>query len=463
MIEFYYRFFRKSFSSKIEQMISDIEKLMQIENLIISEKFDFVLDKKYSLLLEDSKRERINQLIYTIKNSVKIVSPTLLKFINKDQVIKKYTLVDTFAGCGWLSLGLENAWFNPVFVNEIEPKYLETYCFNRDLPIDNYFCGDIKTLVNSFDDYKSYFEDIDLLVGGPPCQWFSMANRQRVLDDPRNELYKNYLEFLHKVHPKFFIMENVKWILNKAEEIKNDFIEKVGSDYSIEIILLNAKDYWVPQNRERVFVIGSRLENVSASLIVSDILSSKLEKWFVLKEALSWLPVLKPKKEKNNSKVENEDIGMKFRKHTYTKTNFENFLNDWHVDLLSNHINRYNNERDVEIYDRLPQWANSLHESIQDIMPYKNRNHIFKDKYFKLNENEVSKTITSHMKFDCNMYIHPNEARWLSPRESARIQTFPDDFVFMWSNNNRYAQIGNAVPVKLAEVIGRNIFKHLKN
>jgi hypothetical protein len=97
MIEFYYRFFTKSFSSKVEQMISDIEKLMQIEGLIILRKFDFVLDDKYSLLLDNSKRERINQLIYTIKNSIKIVSPTLLKFINKDQVIKKYTLVDTFA------------------------------------------------------------------------------------------------------------------------------------------------------------------------------------------------------------------------------------------------------------------------------------------------------------------------------------------------------------------------------
>ena len=86
---------------------------------------------------------------------------------------------------------------------------------------------------------------------------------------------------------------------------------------------------------------------------------------------------------------------------------------------------------------------------------------MFKDKYFKLDENKVSKTITSHMKHDCNMYIHPRESRGLSPREAARIQTFPDDFVFMGSNNNWYAQIGNAVPVKLSEVIGRSIFKYL--
>jgi DNA (cytosine-5)-methyltransferase 1 len=115
----------------------------------------------------------------------------------------------------------------------------------------------------------------------------------------------------------------------------------------------------------------------------------------------------------------------------------------------------------VEIFSRLPQGANSLHPSIADIMPYSNRNHMFKDKYFTLNEREVSKTITSHMKFDCNMYIHPFESRGISPREAARIQTFPDDYVFMGANNIWYAQIGNAVPVKLAQAIGEEIMKYL--
>ena len=130
-------------------------------------------------------------------------------------------------------------------------------------------------------------------------------------------------------------------------------------------------------------------------------------------------------------------------------------------EYLSNHTNRFNNDRDIEIFGRLPQGANSLHSSIADIMPYSSRNHMFKDKYFKLNEREFGKTITSHMKFDCNMYIHPNQPRGLSPREAARIQTFPDDYVFMGANNIWYAQIGNAVPVKLAEVIGVEIMKYL--
>jgi len=149
------------------------------------------------------------------------------------------------------------------------------------------------------------------------------------------------------------------------------------------------------------------------------------------------LPTLEPKRIKNASKLENKEIGFKFRDYPLRETSYTNFLNKNKTNYLSNHINRYNNDRDIEIFSRLPQGANSLHKSIEDIMPYKSRNHMFKDKYFKLNENEYSKTITSHMKFDCNMYIHPREARGLSPRESARIQTFPDDYIFMGSNNRK--------------------------
>ncbi len=461
MINFYYKFFKKNYKAKIIQLILDIKRILVLENIKINKNYKIILNEKFSNGLDDKIWNELNQLFFTLESNRNKISKLLLKFIDKDVINKKFSFIDTFAGCGGLSLGLENAGFQPIFVNEIEPKFLETYYFNRKLPIENYFCDDIKKLVKDFNNYKEKFKNIDLFVGGPPCQGFSMANRQRILDDPRNELYKFYLDLLNLVHPKFFIMENVKGMLNKSDEIKNDFFEKVGHSYSIEIILLNAKDFGVPQNRERVFVIGSRLKDVPASKIIKDILKEKSKNDYVLKDAIRGLPNLQPKKEKNNSKIENEKIGFKFRKFEYKNTPYENFINNNHTKYLSNHTNRYNNDRDIKIFERLPQGANSLHESIQDIMPYKNRNHIFKDKYFKLRENEVSKTITSHMKHDCNMYIHPNQSRGLSPREAARIQTFPDDFVFMGANNNWYAQIGNAVPVKLAEVIGRSIFKYL--
>jgi len=461
MIEFYYQFFHKSYKIKITQLITDITKLLKIENIIISKKKTVYLDKKYKLNLNEEQWLKLNQLYSTLDKHQDKLPSILKKFMRKTKIENKYTFIDTFAGCGGLSLGMENAGFNPVFVNEIEPKFLESYYFNRNLPIQKYFCDDIKKLVDEYALYKNNFNNIDLLIGGPPCQGFSMANRQPIIDDPRNKLYKYYLELLHLVQPKFFVMENVKGMMNKSDEIKNDFLKKVGNNYSIEIILLNAKDFNIPQNRERVFVIGSRLENIEASKIVLDIEKQKVFTGYVLKDALKGLPILMPKRIKNAGKLENESIGYKFKKIKSKQTTFTNFINKEQSNYLSNHTNRYNNDRDIEIFSRLPQGKNSLHESIKDIMPYSSRNHMFKDKYFKLDEKKCSKTITSHMKHDCNMYIHPTQPRGLSPREAARIQTFPDDFVFMGSNNNWYAQIGNAVPVKLAEVIGNSIMKHL--
>lgn len=372
----------------------------------------------------------------------------------------QYKLVDLFAGCGGLSLGLEQAGFTPWFVNELVEQFCNTYKFNHNLSDDHYYVGDIAELNKHLEDYAELLEDITLVCGGPPCQGFSMANRQRILDDPRNSLYKQYLLFLQSVRPKFFIMENVKGMMNKIEEIKQNFHDYLGEEYQFDYAVLKAQDYGVPQNRERFIMIGNRM-GVSPHAIFEEIYKQKRSS-FVLRDALEGLPHLEPKKEKGGKSVENLESGMTVRDFTYVESSFYHFINgNRKITKLYNHKNRYNNERDIEIYRRLPQGANSLHESIADIMPYKRRNDIFKDKYFKLDENQICKTITSHMRFDCNMYIHPWEARGLSPREAARIQTFPDDYVITGSQNMWYAQVGNAVPVKLSNVIGNAIMKFL--
>lgn len=372
-----------------------------------------------------------------------------------------YKFVDLFAGCGGLSLGLQQAGFTPWFVNEIVEQFCNTYKFNHDLSDEHYYVGDIAKLNLHLEDYKEIFSDITLVCGGPPCQGFSMANRQRILDDPRNSLYKQYLIFLKKVRPKFFVMENVKGMMNNIEEIKQNFREYLGEEYQFDYALLKAQDYGVPQNRERFIMIGNRV-GVSPHLIFEEIFKHK-RKPFVLKDALEGLPHLIAKKEKGSKGIECAESGFTECDFTYIHNDFYKFINgDREITKLYNHKNRYNNERDIEIYRRLPQGANSLHESIADIMPYKRRNDIFKDKYFKLDETQICKTITSHMKFDCNMYIHPWDARGLSPREAARIQTFPDDYVITGSQNMWYAQVGNAVPVKLAKAIGDGIMKFIQ-
>ena len=374
---------------------------------------------------------------------------------------KIYKMVDLFAGCGGLSTGLEQAGFTPWFVNEIVDTYCNTYKRNHDLSDDHYFVGDINSLNSRIAEYRKYFSNVTLVCGGPPCQGFSMANRQRVIDDPRNNLYKAYLTFLSYVRPHFFIMENVKGMANKISEIKENFREYLGEEYQFDCALLKAQDFGVPQNRERLIFIGNR-DGVEPKKLFAEIEKQKRPA-FVLKDALYGLPHLEGRKEKGKKNVECEESGFTVRDFRYPRNAFYKFINgEKDIRKLYNHKNRFNNERDIEIFRRLPQGANSLHESIADIMPYKTRNDIFKDKYFKLDENQICKTITSHMKYDCNMYIHPWEARGLSPREAARLQTFPDDYVFTGPQNSWYAQIGNAVPVKLAKAIGVSLLKFLK-
>lgn len=377
---------------------------------------------------------------------------------------KKYTFIDLFAGCGGLSLGLEQAGFEVVFMNEIVETFASTYLANHNLKEGQYFIGDINELNKCLDKYsdilKNPVKPITLVCGGPPCQGFSMANRQRIIDDPRNQLYKAYLQFLSEVRPQFFIMENVKGMANKFDEIITNFKEYLGEEYIYDYRLLKVQDFGIPQNRERFIMIGNRM-GIEPNEIFTEIERHKRPP-FVLKDALYGLPHLEARKEKNKGEYESLECGFTERDFSYPDTDFYHFINgDKVITKLYNHKNRYNNLRDIEIFRRLPQGANSLHESIQDIMPYKRRNNIFKDKYFKLDENQICKTITSHMKYDCNMYIHPWEARGLSPREAARIQTFPDDFVLKGPQNSWYAQVGNAVPVKFAEVIGKSIMKFL--
>ncbi len=371
----------------------------------------------------------------------------------------RFSFIDLFAGCGGLSLGMEQAGFTPVFANEIWDVAAETYRRNRNLSEKQVFVGDIKYLVEHLTDFPIP-KNVTLVCGGPPCQGFSMANRQRVIDDPRNHLYKSYIEFLSKVRPRCFVMENVRGMASRIDEIVDNFRTMLGEDYSFDYALLNAVDYGVPQNRVRFILIGNRI-GVDSSVILEDI-KTAADKRFVLHDAIEGLPELGHKAEKGKSEEESESVGYFERDFAYPQTEFYAFINgNRDINKLYNHKNRYNNPRDIEIYTRLPQGGNSLHPSIAGIMPYARRNGIFKDKYFKLEEDKACKTITSHMKFDCNMYIHPWYARGLTAREAARIQTFPDDFVFYGPQNSWYGQVGNAVPVKLACAIGKGIIKHL--
>ena len=370
-------------------------------------------------------------------------------------------MVDLFCGAGGLSLGFTQEGFITALANDIEACCVDTYAHNHpETPRDHIVLGDIREIVKSIESYINGIS-VDVVVGGPPCQGFSMANRQRLIDDPRNYLYKSYVEAVKRINPPFFVMENVKGMLSVASQVVEDF-EAIG--YQTAYRVLNAKDYGVPQNRERLIYIGN---NVGAS---NDEIFDKIQALsasipdHVLKDALYGLRPLHALREKNATELGSESSGYIIERDKSPKTNeYISLINQGKkYSLILNHKARYNNDRDIEIFGRLNQGDRSDDPKIADIMPYARRNDIFKDKYYKLEEQKVCKTITAHMKFDCNMYIRPWEARGLSPREAARSQTFPDDYIITGSQNMWYAQVGNAVPVKLAKAIGDGIMNFVK-
>jgi DNA (cytosine-5)-methyltransferase 1 len=132
------------------------------------------------------------------------------------------------------------------------------------------------------------------------------------------------------------------------------------------------------------------------------------------------------------------------------------------IPYIFNHKARYTNDVNFEIYKLLNQGDDGTNEKIKDIMPYAHRNHVFKDKYFKLIANKPSRTITAHLKMDCHSHIHPFQVRSITPREAARIQSFPDDYIFLGAYLKTYMQIGNAVPPVMARGIAKEIKKYLE-
>ena len=370
-------------------------------------------------------------------------------------------MIDLFCGAGGLSLGFTQEGFITSLANDIQDCCVDTYAHNHpETPRDHIVLGDIKDVVANLEELLDG-RRVDIVVGGPPCQGFSMANRQRLIDDPRNYLYKNYVDVVNKVRPKFFVMENVKGMLSVAEQVKEDF-RNIG--YSVECHILNAKDFGVPQNRERLIYIGNCVGIDNEKIFTEIFALSKGIPEHNLGDALYALRPLKASRIKNATEIGSAESGFKIEKNNNADTNeYISYINqDRAISVVSNHKARYNNDRDIEIFGRMEQGDRSDDPKIADIMPYARRNNIFKDKYFKLESDKVCKTITAHMKFDCNMYIHPTQARGLTPREAARVQSYPDDYFFRGAYTKTYMQIGNSVPPLLGRAIAQVIKRYMK-
>jgi len=373
------------------------------------------------------------------------------------------SFADFFCGAGGLSLGFEWAGLTPKIATDIDEWCVATYAYNRGRAGIEMSAGDIRDWLAAHKKRKNW--DIDIVTGGVPCQSFSTANRQRKDNDPRDKLYTSLLTACRLIGPRFILIENVSGMLKEYDGVIHD-LDKLG--YHGAHLLLNAKDYGIPQNRRRVFFIAvarKHYRDADARLrsTIAAVLDKKTATPISLKEAIGDLPALRAHSKSNDTTFNNERSGAAFAMHPLSGAS--GWVRSLHgkasIVPSFHHKARYNNARDIEIFGTLAPGENSLAGSIEEIMPYSNRNGIFKDKYFKLKYTDYCRTITAHMRYDCNMYIHPEQARGLTAREAARVQSFPDNYVFLGNFQRLYQQIGNAVPPLLAKVLGEAIRENL--
>lgn len=475
-----------------EKNKKNIETVSEIKSNIVDELISIGAIKKESdipelkKLLGNGFGDFINAVNYVCRNydDMGEVRPYLDKLYNSKRKIiqeearknNKYSLVDFFCGAGGLSLGFLQAGFNVKLANDIEDVCIQTYKYNHpELPSDKLIQGDIKTIVDNIEDYID--NDIDIVVGGPPCQGFSEANRQRVIDDPRNKLYKYFVKAVEKIVPKVVVMENVKGMLKVADQVVEDY-EKLDAvkngkhyKYKVSYQILNSHDFSVAQSRERLIYIALRDDVIKENGVTPEDVFNKIHsncknnRTYILMDALNDIKPLEAPRIKNMNEIDSDITGKKIDIN-YDEINDNQYLKlinmNRTIPYLFNHKARYLSDVNYEIYKRLGQGDDATDEKIKDIMPYAHRNHCFKDKYYKLIADRPCRTITAHLRMDCHSHIHPYQVRALTPREAARVQSFPDDYLFWGAYLKTYMQIGNAVPTMMARRIAEAIKEYLK-
>lgn len=406
--------------------------------------------------------------------------------MSKDKKKKKYRVISLFSGAGGMDLGFINAGFDIVWANDFFKEAVESYRKNVDSRI---VYGDITKI-----DSSEMPDDIDLVIGGFPCQGFSVANTKRSMKDERNFLYKEMLRVIDDKKPKFFVAENVKGILSMKkgkvfEIIKKDF-KKLG--YNVDAKLLNAAEYGVPQARERVVIIGNRIGVKNPYPKPTHWVDSKkyeskkgLKDPITVEQTIGFLSDVRL-----SDKPIKLDNGMIIYNHMAATNVYDKF---W---------GRKYKVKQEDICDYLKMWrdkAGYTTKKVDDHFGYKytaghwfrKDNHSgsipkpsdwwelkkilgFDNKYDK----KVTTMVEKEIKFEQSLRItnwdrpsdtitatspeiHVNRERRLSARECAMLQTFPMDYEFVGSLNVIYRQIGNAVPVKLAEQIAKGIYDEL--
>lgn len=403
---------------------------------------------------------------------------------------KKINTLELFAGCGGLMDGfLQQGNYDTLACVEWEKYPCQTIAQrlkdkwkhkNADEEVVRFDIQRTEELISGFDDpeYGKHKgldkllegKGIDVVVGGPPCQAYSLAGRVRdangMRNDYRNYLFESYIKIVEHFKPKFFVFENVVGLLSAAPDgypivkrIYKSFIDagyKVVADF--KKALYEVADYGIPQHRRRVIIVGIRMDafdtqekNLTDKMLsdfYEEIMPSLQRKHRTVHDAIGDLPKIYPLQEPVKTPV------GKFSHSPFSS------------EKVKNHVPRFHSLRDINVFRLLEEDIKSgrneyvhiekLKELYTQVTGKKSNIH----KYYVLRDNEPSNTIPAHLYKDGMRHIHPDpeQARSITVREAARLQTFPDDFEFLGPNMAQYKMIGNAVPVDFAKIVAQALY-----
>ncbi len=395
----------------------------------------------------------------------------------------KLRTIDLFSGCGGLTEGFEaTGLFSTIGIVEWDKASLETltkrlkekWGYNNPENFTLYFdMQRTDELLNGWNSDKKYGtgvglkkvvkknqDNVDLIIGGPPCQAYSIAGRIRdkngMKNDYRNYLFETYLTVVKQFKPKIFVFENVLGLLSAKPddipitELIREGFNRIGYTITKDLrknAVVNAADYGVPQQRKRLIIVGIKNTEVNndPQKILFDFYHNILPKFKseqkTVEDAIFDLPKMRIV---NKKRASHEIVGK------------NRFLN---------HVPRYHNPRDIEIFKELTLDLNKKEgkynsiENIKKLYTEKTGKKSNIHKYYVLNPYKPSNTIVAHLHKDGLRHIHPdpNQARSITVREAARLQTFPDDFEFLGTMGDQYKMIGNAVPPQLSKKIALSL------
>jgi DNA (cytosine-5)-methyltransferase 1 len=375
----------------------------------------------------------------------------------------KPTVLDIFCGAGGMSLGFKNAGCQILGGIDQNPYAIATHHQNFPTAKLKLPPQDIRDL-RKFDQLDLRSNDVDILVGGPPCQVFSRVGigKMRKLgrdieSDERNFLYKEFVRFVAHYKPLVFVMENVDYLANRDvifSKICTDFSRSKRKNYPgyrINYQVLDASKFGVPQKRMRLFIVGIR-----ADLEIEPPFPSTNTKQIIsVGEAISDLPALEPlilPLGTRSSGPKQQDLECAYESSPQSSYQKKMRRRKKMTEGVWNHLCRSHNDKDITIFETLDQ-GGKYRDLPKEMMRY--RVDIFDDKYKRLIWDEPSWTLTAHMRKDGLAYIHPLQNRSISVREAARIQSFPDDFVFYAPMTRMFELVGNSVPPLLAEAVAK--------